>query len=216
MATIRTGPAPYGYKREEGRLALVPDEVSVIQYIFELFVKHERRKIVCDILYAEKKTTRSGSSFTSPSVTRILENKYVLGIDGEAEQIISDNLWKKCQLILQSQEGKGGAPRKPTNLFAGITHCGCGQKMRVPTNTATKKYVCSDCTTKIPSDALEEIFVAQLESYPLPEVIRPRGQTLLDVWTGLEDFEQKRKLVESITKRIDVTENKVTCSLILL
>lgn len=210
MAGTKVGPAPYGYNREGGRLVMDRVEAPVRLRMFELFAEHERRKTVCEILNAEGHRTRAGALFTSQTITRLLEDKNAIGIDGEVDALVSEDLWQRCNAILQSQKGKGGAPRKVTNLFSGFVHCGCGQKMYVPTNTS--KYVCSDCRTKIAGDDLEDIFHAQLQKYPLPEELKSGDQSLSDKWASFT-FDKKRKLVEAMTKRIEVADKKVTCFL---
>jgi len=209
MTGVRVGPAPYGYKREDGQFVLDPIEAPIRLRIFELFVEHERVQIVANALYDDGHRTRADALFTSPTIKRLLVDKKVLGVPGEFEQLIPEELWKRCDAILQSHKGKGGPARKVVNLFSGFVHCSCGQKMYVPSNT--KKYVCSDCNTKITSDDLEEVFRSQLQTYPLPHNLRSEDTSLFDRWVTFT-FENKRRLVEAITKRIEVSdEKKITC-----
>ncbi|WP_286830221.1 MULTISPECIES: recombinase family protein [Kordiimonas] len=213
MASTRTGPTPFGYRRESSRLVLDPDEASIRLRAFELFVEHERRQTVCDILNAEGHRTRNDALFTLATLTRLLKDDIVLGGD-EVEALIPEDLWNRCQAILETQQGKGGPPaRKVANLFSGFLHCGCGQKMYVPTNSA--KYVCGECLTKIAKNDLEDIFHAQLKEYPLPSDLKSDGQALSEKWDSFS-FENKRKLVETITQRIEVADKKVTCFLFIL
>ncbi len=213
MANARTGPTPFGYKREDGRIVLHADEAPIRLRIFELFAEHERRQVVCDILNAEKHHTRNGALFTIATLTRLLKDEIVLGNE-YLEQLVSEDLWQRCSAILKSQEGKSGPPaRKATHLFAGYLRCGCGKKMYMQSNTA--KYICEDCRTNIGKDDLEEIFSAQLQNYPLPADLKSTGQNLIDKWKSFT-FEQKRKLVESITDYIEIADKKVTCFLVIL
>jgi hypothetical protein len=127
---------------------------------------------------------------------------------------VPEELWGRCNAILTAQVSTGGPPRKVVNLFAGLVHCGCGQKMYVP--TGSKKYVCKDCKNKIAGIDLEDIFRAHLQAYPLPSELKTDGLSLYEKWSDLS-FENKRKLVESITDHIEVTEGKkVTCFLVIL
>lgn len=213
MSIAKTGPTPFGYRRESGQLVLDPDEAPIRLRAFELFAEHERRQTVCDILNAEGYSTRNDALFTLATLTRLLKDDIVLG-NGEVEALVSKDLWQRCDTILESQKGKSGPPaRKVANLFAGFVHCGCGQKMYVQSNTS--KYVCGDCRTKIAKDDLEEIFHAQLDSYPLPADLKSDDQNLSDKWASFS-FEKKRKLIEAITDRIEIADKKVTCFLFIL
>ena len=213
MPIGKTGPTPFGYERKYNRLSLRDPEASIRLRIFELFAEHGRKKTVGEIINAEGHRTRAGVAFTAPSITRLLTDPIVLGIPGEVEQLVSKDLWDRCQAILGSQKEKGSVTRKVAHLFSGILYCGCGTKMYVP--STSHKYVCTNCRTKIARDDLEEIFHAQLETYPVPAELKADGVNLHQKWPSLS-FEDKRTVVESITNRIEVTDKTVTCSLILL
>lgn len=213
MAESQTGPAPYGYTREDGRLVLNTDEAPVRLRLFELFAEHSRKKTVAEIINGEGHTTRAGVMFTSQTITRLLTDPRVLGVPGEVEQLVPQDLWDRCQAILGSQKEKGSVTRRVSHLFSGVLHCGCGQKMYVP--SSSPKYVCSDCRNKIAPGDIEDIFHAQLEAYPLPSDLASADQGLYDKWPSLP-FEGKRTVVEAITKRIEVADKKVTCFLYIL
>lgn len=213
MVEKQVGPAPYGYRREDGQLILHPKEAPSRLRLFELFAEHGRKKTVCEILNAEGHTTRAGVLFTSQTITRLLTDPRVLGVPGEIEQLVPQDLWGRCQAILGSQKEKGSVTRRVAHLFSGVLYCGCGQKMYVP--SSSPKYVCADCRNKIAPDDLEDIFHAQLQNYPLPEDLKSGDEGLYDKWPSLP-FDGKRTVVEAITQRIEVADKKVTCFLILL
>ncbi len=187
-----------------------PDEAPVCLRIFELFAEHQRRQTVAEILNQEGYRSRTGSAFTTQTITRLLNEEAVTGIEGEVEAIVPRDLWERCQSILQAQQAAGGARRSVSHLFSGFVHCRCGQKMYVPSKG--KKYVCPDCLNKIAADDLEHIFRTQLQSYALPDAASPSGRNLCDLWPNLT-FRNKREVVEAVTKRIDVADKKVTCFL---
>lgn len=80
------------------------------------------------------------------------------------ETIVSEELWDKCNAILDEQEKKNKRPaRKASQLFTGYVFCHCDYKMYVPSNSP--KYICYKCRNKIGTTDLEEIFHNQLKTF---------------------------------------------------
>ncbi len=209
----KSGPTGCGFKRHNGKLVAHEDEAPIRLHMFELFAEHQRKKTVAEILNAEGHRTRANVFFTAQTISRLLSEKAVTGVEGEDEAIVPQELWERCNAILRAQKNAGGAKRTATHLFSDLVHCTCGQKMYVPSNG--RKYVCSDCRNKIATDDLEVVFRSQLKSYHLPNDTKQSTQNLHHDWPELP-FKFKREFVETITKRIEVADNKVTCFLFSL
>ena len=209
----KSGPTSFGFKRHNGKLVAHDDEAPIRLRIFELFAEHQRKKTVAEILNAEGHRTRADVLFTAQTVTRLLTEKSVIGIKGEIEAIVPEELWERCNAILRAQQKAGGVTRTVAHLFSGLVHCNCGQKMYVPSNA--QKYVCGDCRNKIATEDLEMIFRSQLKGYNLPGDAEQSAQTLHNDWPKLP-FKFKREFVEAVTKRIEVADKKVTCFLFSL
>ena len=208
----KQGPTSFGFIRENGMLRPHPEEAPVRRYMFELFAEHQRKKTVAVILNAEGNRTRSGAEFNGITVGRLLTEEAAKGIPDVAEPLVSEQLWQRCNEILQNQKNKTPARRKVSHLFAGLIHCGCGSKMYVPSNT--DKYVCTSCRSKMPSDDLESIFLHQLSRW-IEQTEKIELQNVTGFWSK-SPFDVRRQVVEQITERIVIADKKVTFSLVAL
>ena len=157
----RSGPTPFGYQRRHGRLVPQPDEAKVRIKIYDLFIEHQRKKTVADILNADGHRTRNGAFFSGQTVGRLLMDQSVTGIPGEVDAIIGRETFEACQAILLSQKSKS-VSRKPRHVFAGLAFCHCGGKMLV--RSTSDKYTCVTCKDKIYISDLEAVFNEQLGS----------------------------------------------------
>ena len=214
------GAAPFGYQWKDRQLIPDPKEAPVRRLIYELFIKYQRRKTVANELNKAGYRTRNGSKFSDTTVDRLIQDPTAKGIRranhtrslGEGkkwipkpesewveisiEPIIETELWEQANAILKGIRRSRRKPaRRAVQLFAGIAFCGCGMKMRVPSNNA--KYVCPTCHNKIATIDLEEIFHLQLKDFFFsPEEI------LSYLKTADETIKSKEELLDTLKKEL--------------
>jgi len=180
------GAAPFGYQWKDNKLTVHPVESPVRKLMYELFSKNKRMKGVARLLNQSGYRTRNGSKFTDTTVLRLIQDTTAKGLyrsnhtyrDGkgklvpkpEAEwvfspvtPIVSEALWKECNDALDARKAQRPLGRKPVHLFAGLLHCGCGQKMYV--FSRSPKYVCPKCRNKITVEDIEGVFHDELHDF---------------------------------------------------
>jgi site-specific DNA recombinase len=189
------GPAPFGYEWKDKKLVPNPKEAPVRALMYELFLKHRRKKAVVRLLNEKGHRTRNGAKFTSKTVTRLLQDSTAKGIhrmnyttrNGQTKQwtikpesewqlhevprLVSDELWDECNQLIDESYSKQKRPaKKPVHLFAGVAYCECGERMYVPSNSP--KYVCRACRNKIAITDLDAIFMDEIKGFSLsPDTI---------------------------------------------
>ncbi len=196
------GAAPFGYRWHAGRLEVDQTEAPVRRLIFDLFLKHRRKKTVARLLNELGYRTRKGAHFSDVAIDRLLRDttangfRRELGVDVPVDPIVSPDVWKRANRLLSKRE-----IRRPVNLFAGRVKCSCGGTMNVPSNS--NKLVCPQCRAKIPTDDLEAIFASQLE----PFWIGP--QNLGELWSDI-DATVKGLIVEQLCENIVVARESIS------
>jgi site-specific DNA recombinase len=184
------GAAPFGYQWKDKKLEPDPKEVPIRALMYELFAEHKRKKTVARLLNERGYRTRNGSKFSDTTVDRLLRDTTAKGIYRQnytrtndrtkswelkpesewvqtpVEPIVADDLWGRCNLILDEQRhGRRKPTRTNVHLFTGFAHCTCGAKMYVWAETP--KYVCPKCRNKIPIADLEAVYRDQLSQFLL-------------------------------------------------
>lgn len=200
-----SGNAPFGYRWHDGNLVLDETEAPIRKLMYELFLRHRRKKTVARLLNEQGYKTRNGALFSDSSVERILRDDSAKGIfqinqngktkEIQIEPIIPVELWEQVNVILDSERKP---LKKAVNLFAGLVSCYCGGRMAVPSNSP--KYVCQTCRHKIETTDLEEIFREHLKSFVLP-VSENESKSLYDCWQ-IFAADEKRAVVEQILEQI--------------
>lgn len=201
------GIAPFGYRWHDGKLVIDEAEAPIRKLIYELFLKHRRKKTIAKLLNDLGYRTRNDALFSDTTIDRLIRDTTAKGIriiDGQeikVAPIVKHEIWERANNFLGTKQ-----TRQTVQLFAGITLCHCGGKMMVPSNL--EKYVCLNCRHKINIDDLEEIFVSQLGGFPI-ESGNDSESNLADYWIDLTQKE-KRIIIEQITNKIIIGKTEIT------
>ena len=74
------GIAPFGYRWQNSSLIVDKEESPTRQLIYELFIKHKRKKTVAKLLNDLGYRTRNGSLFSDTTIDRLLRDTTAKGI----------------------------------------------------------------------------------------------------------------------------------------
>ena len=134
------GRPPYGYRvGPRRRLVVVPDEGSVVRYIFRLYLKDGlgiRR--IARRLNEEELRTRRGGLWSMVTVRDILRNRAYVGtysrfgvrVPASHAPLISQDDFQKVQEKLDARRPSSADRQVSPFLLSGISYCGyCGNKM---------------------------------------------------------------------------------------
>lgn len=149
----------YGYKLENGKIAIDYGEAEIVREIFRLYIENSSLKKVADELNRREVVYFKGKiEWGKHRVALIIENKRYIG-DECYPPIIDDELFRTAneKKNLKSFEPKKNS--KEVEILKTMVHCGqCGKKMRrVPQWHTQEKWVCGSkckCQKYISDDYL--------------------------------------------------------------
>ncbi len=210
------GKSPFGYHWVDKRLVPHTQEAPVRKLIYDLYLEYRRKKRVAKVLNERGYRTREGNRWSDTSIDRLLRDPTAKGmrranfttngdskmlkpesewIWTEVEPIVTEETWEQCNKMLDERmESLRRKGRRPVHLFAGLTHCYCGNKMYVITKSP--KYVCQKCRNKIPVVDLEAIFCEQLKAFFLSPAEVAEHLKKADEHLG-----EKEKLLQSLQEK---------------
>lgn len=201
------GTVPYGYKLEtvfdngkKQKKRYVPDEFEkeVVKKLFELYADNYSLKYLQDYTKSVGAASRSGKSFGTTSIARMLRNDFYIGVlryNAQGHEpivvydvippIIDKVLWDRVQQRHKSKRYVKPRKRKDLYSLTGKIICGKCEKHFFGIRSASvqrgkkydyKYYVCStsktynECSCKrIRKDLLEEIVLNEIKKHILNE-----------------------------------------------
>lgn len=133
---------PYGYRRVEGRIEQVPEEVEAVREAYAAYLSGRSYQWIADDFNAKGRTTTLGYPWRADHILELMRNPRLAGIvvyKGEEmpdvepswEPIIDRRTWQDLQEV-RSGRKKAGAPSagKPRHFLSGFAVCGvCGDRL---------------------------------------------------------------------------------------
>lgn len=205
-----------GYKWENNELLIDEQFAPLRKLIFELFLKHKRKKTVANILNEQGYRSRDGKKFTDMAIYHLLRDTTAKGerranyrkkvgssmIFKPAEEwvivpcpaLVSVDVWEECNRILDASEKKHKRMGPKTkHLLAGFVECTCGKKMYVFHKTKDTAFVCKKCNNRIAENDLNEIYREQLKTFLLTDIDLETYLQRLD-----NELLEKQRLLQSV------------------
>ena len=154
------GAVPLGYRVQERKLLVVPDEAETVRRIFRRYVEIQSPKQIALELNAEHIPTKRGREWTQQNLYHILHNCIYAGLmphkeesyEGQHDAILDRELWDTVQELLEANRPRADRDRtrEPGEIpmLKGLLHCGhCGGPMMGYTATRKgRKYLYYQCT----------------------------------------------------------------------
>lgn len=205
-----------GYKWVNNELIIDEQFAPLRKLIYELFLKHKRKKTVATLLNEQGYRSRDGKKFTDMAIHHLLCDSTAKGerranyqkkagsrmVFKPAEEwvitpcpaIVSIDIWEECNRLLDASEKKHKRlGPKPKHLLAGFVECACGKKMYVFHKTKDTAFVCKKCNNRIAENDLNDIYRMQLKTFLLTD-------TDLESYLHKLDSEliEKQRLLETV------------------
>lgn len=190
--TLQATPS-FGYRAEDRRLVVVPEEAEIIREIFRRFISGDAMFRIAKDLSARGVRTHRGNPFENRTIDYILNNPVYLGklrwtptgrthrnfknddsiiADALHEPIIDAETWDaaqaRCAELKKSYKRYGKPSSERKHWLCGVVRCStCGATLiwASPHFMKCNNYAHGRCTTTqhIAVEALEESFLAQLQ-----------------------------------------------------
>ena len=106
------GSVPMGYRVENKKLVVEPEEARVIQRIFQRFIEIQSPTLIAQELNKDGIRTKQGKAWDKPHIYRILSNHTYIGqvkykgsiCEGEQNAIVELDVWNRTREILALNE----------------------------------------------------------------------------------------------------------------
>jgi DNA invertase Pin-like site-specific DNA recombinase len=184
------GPVPLGYRVENRRLLIAPEEAELVRRLFRMYAADPHVTGITQMLMAEGVTTRRGKLFCKQTIHKMFHNRIYLGeivhkgksFPGQHEGIITQAEWDAVHAVLATDKNmrrtNNLTRQSPPALLRGLVYAPTGSRMvpsyTVKTKSGGKRYryyadlkyvrfgTSTDTFGSINADQLEGIVVEQV------------------------------------------------------
>lgn len=127
----------YGYRMEQGKLVINPQEQEILKLIFKWLLEGYGYKRIARTLNSRGIRTRKGHLWRTSSVFRLIINRTLIGEipyrgswhDGQHEPVIDRDVFEKAQRISEGRK-IDHVDLSPKFVLSGFVYCGrCGTKL---------------------------------------------------------------------------------------
>lgn len=210
------GPLPLGYRVENRRLLIVPEEAELVRRIFRQYAADPYVTGITQQLMAEGITTRKGKLFCKQTIHKMFHNRIYLGeivhkgkaFPGQHEGIITQAEWDAVHAVLATDKNirrtKNQTRQSPPALLRGLVYAPTGSRMvpsyTVKTKSGGKRYryyadlkyvrygTSAETYGSINADQLEGIVVQQvLQALQSPASIQAVWDAVKAATKGLDE-----------------------------
>ncbi len=205
-----SGPPPFGFSREDGRLVPDSSEARIIVALAEAFVAAGGRiKTAATAVNELGLRTRRGSIWTDSSAARVLKSP-------QLQQLVPEELWRRCHILLDRRADSESAPtRRPAHYFGDRIACACGGRCQIRRSSTGGHLACKSCKRKLDLVVAEHALVKALNSVSFTgSAVRkattktPENERLSSIWPRLDD-QAKRQLVDLLVKQLVVSSDTI-------
>ena len=132
------GCVPLGYRVEEHRLVVVPEEAEIVRRIFRRYIETQSPSQICRELNDEGIKKKSGKPWEPGTLNKVLHNITYIGktrsgsevYQGQHEPIIDEALWNEVQEFMaanaaRSTAGEAARDSEYAAPLGGLLRCGC-------------------------------------------------------------------------------------------
>lgn len=170
------GPPPLGYRVEDQKLAIDPDEAEIVRRIFAMYMDGKSYRQIVQLMNSQGIRTRRGSDFGANSIHDILKNKKYIGtlvygktaqkpngtrnshrtspnvieIENGCPAIIEKEMFEAVQKKMEARKRTGGrTPTRDDFTLRKKVFCGeCNSPMHIHYSGSKTNYVYYLCTAQ--------------------------------------------------------------------